>query len=623
MTSDKIQFRCPKCSKVLAVASHHAGKTVKCPGCQTHLKLPGATQLTSVTARSAPAANSDQAVSSARATSSVANSGKPVARTTPGNGPLEAEVRLSLGMPATGLDPRSSSSIAKSQSNPQSNPFDFPDQPNHTSQAASANYAPANPFVTQATGPTTFSANPQATTPSSASPGTRSGDIRKSTQDGASSVPLGLSIGGFITAVIVASIFMVVWLVVAAVTGRELGVLAWGLGGAIGAVAGFIARNPSKLYCGSAAGLAVVSILMAKVVMAKVVMAMFLMLASLGMDVMQEFANYSPERVKQLHALADEKLANGELDGYEKDYAQRYVKAFYSGQHEVLYEEVDVSEDQYEIQQSFAEDLGQELDALTPQDIEKLVSKAKARHPEWIEDNNHYLAMVDQLANEPGALPDDLLAHARNELAGLDEVQDTDYYESVAPKVMRERRNQLRDVAAQRLVSLDASATDEAVRTALKNHPLWNPFPDASHAMMETMYENGEFQGPLARHAEAAIAATFDDEYSEYYDEVDYDEIDSRDNDVQKLISAKLVDLDATGREQVIAEARLRHPDWYGENMTLEQQQAEMQRAMEEIGGDGSFLGSFAAVCGPLDLLWIFLGASTAYSTSRKLGFAA
>lgn len=35
-----IQFKCPKCAKVLKVADAHAGKTAKCPGCSTGLRIP-------------------------------------------------------------------------------------------------------------------------------------------------------------------------------------------------------------------------------------------------------------------------------------------------------------------------------------------------------------------------------------------------------------------------------------------------------------------------------------------------------------------------------------------------------------------------------------------------------
>ena len=35
-----IQFKCPKCGKALKAAAEHAGKTIRCPGCEQALRLP-------------------------------------------------------------------------------------------------------------------------------------------------------------------------------------------------------------------------------------------------------------------------------------------------------------------------------------------------------------------------------------------------------------------------------------------------------------------------------------------------------------------------------------------------------------------------------------------------------
>ena len=67
---------------------------------------------------------------------------------------------------------------------------------------------------------------------------------------------------------------MIVWLVLAAMSGYELGILAWAIGGLIGFVAGVIAKNPSPVYCGMVALIAMGAILSAKLLMALAIVAL-------------------------------------------------------------------------------------------------------------------------------------------------------------------------------------------------------------------------------------------------------------------------------------------------------------------------------------------------------------
>ena len=57
--------------------------------------------------------------------------------------------------------------------------------------------------------------------------------------------------------------------------------------------------------------------------------------------------------------------------------------------------------------------------------------------------------------------------------------------------------------------------------------------------------------------------------------------------------------------------------------MTSDEAQKELEEVLDEIGTDGTLRGSVFAVFGLLDILWLFLGASTAYGTAHKYGVAA
>jgi hypothetical protein len=64
----------------------------------------------------------------------------------------------------------------------------------------------------------------------------------------------------------------------------EIGILAWGIGALIGLVAGSIAKNPSVIYCSLVACVAGFSILASKFMMVA-----FLMIASVGVNLVEDF----------------------------------------------------------------------------------------------------------------------------------------------------------------------------------------------------------------------------------------------------------------------------------------------------------------------------------------------
>ena len=396
----------------------------------------------------------------------------------------------------------------------------------------------------------------------------------------------------------------------------ELGILAWGLGGAIGLTAGLIGRNPSVLYCGSTAAIAMASVLLAKVVMAS-----FLMLAGFGMNLMQDIADFSPDREKQLHALADEWSHQGELDFEQQEYADRYIQAYYSQQPELLYKDIDAETD-HQTSTEFQSSLRSRLDEMTPEQTEQLLADAKERHPEWIEDQDHYYAMLNQLLTPPAELDEGLSAHAQYQLHQVNRDSDQNYLQSIAPNEVKKRSTRLRELAAERLVGLDDKARDQAVRETMSQYPKWNPYPDAAVAMMEKMVREGGFDDKVAERAKAKVAEELEGDYSDFSDNTSYEMIQQLNGEIQSAVSRRLVDLDPDARQILIQETQARYPDWYGEHMTAEQQHARMKEAMAEIGTDGTFWGSLKAVFGLIDFLWLFLGASTAFGTAKKYGEA-
>lgn len=425
---------------------------------------------------------------------------------------------------------------------------------------------------------------------------------------------MGKSLAGLAVATIVAGVFSAIWLAVVAFSGYELGILAWGMGGAVGFVAGAIGRNPSTVYCGITAAIGVMSVLAAKGIMVAVLMAM-----SWGANFVMELADLSPEQQKFQAVMTDQMLINGEFQGMEKQYAEAYVRSYFSGGD--VYEAM--TDEMYAVCDQVDEKAQAQLLLMSEPAKEEMCVAARERHPEWIEDNNHYLAMLDQMRNEEGALSPELASHAKYETATMDNDWDDEYYESVEAEEVARRQSDLRVLAAARVNAMDVPQRDQLVRDSLQRHPSWNPFPDAHNAMLEKMNGEGVFSGPLAEHAQATIEFEMTDGYPDYFEETSEEELATRDEQLTKLVNERLVTLDASARQSLVADAESRYPDWYRESMSADEAQQELQDAMDEIGTDGSLQGNLLAVFSFMDLLWLFLCATTAYGTAHKYGVSA
>jgi hypothetical protein len=354
------------------------------------------------------------------------------------------------------------------------------------------------------------------------------------------------------------------------------------------------------------------SVLAAKGIMVALIMAM-----SWGANILVDLADMSPERQKLLHATADQMLADGKFEGLEKEYAELYVSSFFSGDGD-LYGEM--TEEMFEISDDFDAKIREELKTKTPEQEQQLLADARSRHPDWIEDHNHYLAAVDELLSEEGALSEELAAHAKSELASLDNSWDEEYYESVAPAEIAKRRTELRKMAAERIQGKSQAERDDSVRKTLEKHPSWLAYPDAYTAMVEKMHHEGAFSGTLAEHAKATYEMEFTEEYPDYFENISEVDSEARDKELRTAVNEKLLTMDDAARKALIAETKARNPDWYGGEMTSEDAQKEMEEALNEIGSDGTFLGSLGAVFSPIDFLWLFLGATTAFGTAHKYG---
>ena len=425
------------------------------------------------------------------------------------------------------------------------------------------------------------------------------------------------SLGGLAAAAAVAVVATVVWLIIAAVTGRELGVLAWGIGGLIGLIAGLIARNPSPAYCGGVAAIALMS-----VVGAKLIMAIAVMFAGRALGFTAELGQqFDPEINKSVRAQMDQDLADGNLTDDEAAYAKTQISEFFGGE----YEDGELTETQSEAGEALEERIRQSVQDMSQVDRETLVSAARERHPEWIEDRNHYLAVMDSMV-EAGEIEESLVPTATASISPMNGEYDSEYSRNISPNERERLNDQLEKLVTTKMASLTMDQRDEAVRQSMRRHPTWNPYPDAMIATVDEMLDAGQLDGQNAETARRWVALTMDngeDWDEDESDDFDYEEYSERQKEVQRIASPRVAELDSPGRQKIIDEAKTRHPQWVPQSATPAERMEAMKRRLtdgEDIDLDGTFVGALKTVCSPIDALWLFLCGTTAFTTARQKG---
>jgi hypothetical protein len=437
---------------------------------------------------------------------------------------------------------------------------------------------------------------------------------------------IGQSVAGLIAASMVGAACCVVWIIVALVTSRELGILAWGMGGLIGLVAGFIAKSKSPIYCGLAAGIAMISILSAKFIMA-----LGLMMLSMGVDMVRDFGDFSPERERKVHVLADHMLADGQLDENDKQFALDYNRDFFGDERngrgrfnprdddEGL--DADFGNDRFNAKRvkdnmAFLKKLRDQVETVTPEEIAQWTAESRTRHPNWIENQDHFIPMLDEMLLEPESLTPELGAHAKQHLSGVDGKYDDAYSSNIAPNEFQNRDAQIKRLVATRIRKKSPEELDQAMRKSIVLHDSYDPFPDAYIAMLESVNAKGGLDGAVASHAKKFLDATLSGNDSDRFDIDDYEAADKLDKALRKSVCPELAKLGPSERDALVADLRKRHPKFVGHDPEAMSKAAN--EALGKLGGHSTLFGAMKEVFHPLDFLWLFLGASTAFGTARR-----
>jgi DNA-directed RNA polymerase subunit RPC12/RpoP len=564
--TDKIQFACSHCGSTLAVPVVYVGKKAKCPVCSSPIMVPASgTGGQEGVAGPEPASDTPWS-SAAPATQDAASSARP---------------SNSL------FDELDSLGAASGQPLP-------PASASRDRMRADATTASGGGLGYQADAPATTST--------------------------------GRSIAGLAAAMGVGLAAMIVWLVLAAMSGYELGILAWGIGALIGLVSGVIARNPSPAFCAMVAVIAMGAILSAKLVMALAIVAIHFFSTK-----MEEFV-LPPVYDKYSHAYVDQVLADNYFVGDQKRFAIELNADYFEPRDEEdleAQEEGEAAKTLTEVQQEIDDQLRREFYRLVRQRVDNATDEEKAtwlanahqRHPAWIEDHSHYQAAVIELMAQPGQLDADLTAHAQYSLSFLNNDgsdYDEAYSENITPAEYNRRDGALNLKCAEFLRTKSPAEIESLLRQGLQKYPAFAPYPEAFTATLDKMVLDGSLDPALQAHAKLYLDTELGpEEEMAYYDAERTPEFVATDTAMRQAVNASLATMDEAARKAAVRETGARHPTWYA--VTEDTELPDMAEMKKDLG-DGTFVGSLKMVFGVYDLLWLFLGATTAYGTAMRRG---
>jgi phage FluMu protein Com len=447
------------------------------------------------------------------------------------------------------------------------------------------------------------------------------------------STSTGLSVLGLLLAALVGFIAMIIWIVIVMVSGHELGIIAWGIGAAIGFVAGVIAKNSSPVYCGLAAVIAGLTIVFAKLGLGLIFWGLYA-----GLAFVDDLPFFFGEGDKYTHSYIDQGLADGQFEVEKKKIAERLVADYFEVADSATGDlEAHVSEDSVTGQREtteFFKEIKKHVDSASREEREGWLEKSRARHPEWIDEEIHRIAAMIELVGTPGKLSSDLAEQAKYEINnhcfGYSDL-DEDYVNNLSLNEQSSRNSRLRKLVVELLLGKTTQERQALVERAAQLEPKFIPDPYLYTAVLEREFREEKLSPEDAAQAKKYLDGQFDDPEMTYYKSTSQPEFRSKEEALRRTIQPKLRGLDESTRKQLVDDLKKRQPSWYVGEYQEDDGVSDLDEAgmtsveedessKKENFGDGTFLGSLKKVTGPLDILWLLLGTITAFGGAMAQG---
>lgn len=438
----------------------------------------------------------------------------------------------------------------------------------------------------------------------------------------------GASLLGLMAAIFVGGVCAIAWLAIIIIFQVELGILAWGIGALIGLVAGSIAKNGSAIYCFMVACIAGCSILASKLILVA-----FIMIASLGMNMFENFQNLVISN-KYEHAYVDQQLADNQYDADRTRIAESFNQDYFEQSNRpnlvINGREIggfNANPDTWTREMAeFRNEVRNAVGAATPEQKKLWIDNARQRHPDWIFDPAYATAAKILLLNEPDKLDGELRKHAEYEIAASDyllqSVNSSDSYLTSTPDdVFKLRSDTLRELVLAIWRQRDSQGLDALLREAVTLDPTFIPDETGFVVIIDALLANGDLPANLQEHATNRVEFVTKNAMAfKLFENLGTEAFAQNEIELRSIASPIWLASNGVQQEQRVAETRIRHPEWNPE--PLGPQWTPPDELKEELG-DGSFIGSVQKVFVVTDLLWLALGFISAFGTARSRAVSA
>ena len=142
------------------------------------------------------------------------------------------------------------------------------------------------------------------------------------------------------------------------------------------------------------------------------------MIAVSGMSSIQQFGNSFIPDTGVTIGVMEEMVNNGELEAEEKDVAEMKVEAFFSNQEIHAIDGYDVTSDEAELE--LDRKVRAAVKEMTDEQKQAMLEKVRTEHPEWMEHDWHFEAVVDSMIQANEIEDAGLLEHAHSKMAAIE-----------------------------------------------------------------------------------------------------------------------------------------------------------------------------------------------------------
>ena len=398
------------------------------------------------------------------------------------------------------------------------------------------------------------------------------------------------SIGGWFAGVGIGLLAALVWGVIATIFIGPAGqALAWGIGAIVGCIAGLIARNRSIVFCTSTMLGALLCIMFGKLIAATVAM-LAVNAVSFAQNISASFMPDTAVSVGVMKQMADE----GAFEGDEKTYADLKVESFFDNSHVYESDGYEALNDSCEIEVQMK--VQSRLGDMTTEEKTAIAEQMRADHPEWIEHDYHFIAILDSMVANGEIEGETLLTEAELELETIHD-SDEEYVMTIADRSLS---SGLKSTVSKKYAELSEEQREAAVRECTARHPGWLPDRTKFLAVLEKKLNDGDLPEELQPVAKSIVNEEMKGIYQEEISKMELDEVDA-----------------------LIESAKLKYPLIAGsidESALLGEVGNTLDETIDWFGNDGTFSNAFMTRFSAMDSIWIMLGLVSAFAIAFTLG---